>query len=156
MVSSYSSFAASSQFLTAGPDMTIDDLLNLSPKFWQLHNDPITVMDFGTTTLLSIQYNLCAGTIARYTARRPELIPLVEDLLKYRKQYVILPILSRYLLLTIHICSGQFMMTELGHGLDIGNIETTATLTSTGEFILNSPTPSAAKYVVLSFRRHLF
>lgn len=127
--------------------MTIDDLLNLSPKFWQLHNDPITVMDFGTTTLLSIQYNLCAGTIARYTARRPELIPLVEDLLKYRKQYVISPIQSRSPSLTVLICSGQFMMTELGHGLDIGNIETTATLTSTGEFILNSPTPNAAKYV---------
>ncbi|OJT05047.1 Acyl-coenzyme A oxidase, peroxisomal [Trametes pubescens] len=109
-------------------DMSIDDLLNLSPKFWQLHNDPITVMDFGTTTLLSIQYNLCAGTIARYIERRPELIPLVEDLLKYRKH-------------------GQFMMTELGHGLDIGNIETTATLTSTGEFILNSPTPSSAKFM---------
>ncbi|KAI0819347.1 hypothetical protein BC628DRAFT_1423904 [Trametes gibbosa] len=74
-------------------NLSIDDLLSLSPKFWQLHNDPITVMDFGATTLLSIQYNLCAGTIARYVSRRPELISLVDDLLQYRKH-------------------GQFMMTD--------------------------------------------
>ncbi len=37
------------------------------------------------------------------------------------------------------------MMTELGHGLDIGNIETTATMLPSGEFILHSPTPGAAK-----------
>lgn len=43
--------------------------------------------------------------------------------------------------------SGQFLMTEVGHGLDIGNLETTATLLHTGEFILNTPCPSAAKYV---------
>ncbi|KAI0644435.1 acyl-CoA dehydrogenase NM domain-like protein [Trametes meyenii] len=109
-------------------DMTIDDLLSLSPKFWQLHNDPAVLLDGGSITLLTIQYNLCAGTIARYAKRRPELIPLVEDLLQYRKH-------------------GQYMMTELGHGLDIGNIETTATLLPSGEFVLNSPTPAAAKFM---------
>ena len=41
--------------------------------------------------------------------------------------------------------SGQFMLTEVGHGLDVANIETTATRLPTGEFILTSPTPSAAK-----------
>ena len=38
-------------------------------------------------------------------------------------------------------------MTEVGHGLDIANLETTATLLPSGEFILNTPTPGAAKYV---------
>ena len=38
-------------------------------------------------------------------------------------------------------------MTEIGHGLDIANLETTATLLPSGEFILNTPTPGAAKYV---------
>ncbi|KAI0819334.1 acyl-CoA dehydrogenase NM domain-like protein [Trametes gibbosa] len=109
-------------------DMTIDDLLSLTPKFWQLHNDPAVLLDGAAITLLTIQYNLCAGTISRYVGRRPELIPLVEDLLQYRKH-------------------GQFLMTELGHGLDIGNIETTATLLPSGEFVLNSPTPSAAKFM---------
>ena len=72
-------------------DMSIDDLLSLTPKFWQLHHDPAVLLDGGAITLLTIQYNLCAGTIARYAGRRPELVPLVEDLLQYRKQYVLLP-----------------------------------------------------------------
>ena len=38
-------------------------------------------------------------------------------------------------------------MTEVGHGLDIANLETTATLLPSGEFVLNTPTPGAAKYV---------
>ena len=68
--------------------MTIDDILNLTPKFWQLHNDPAVLLDGGSITLLTIQYNLCSGTIAKYSKRRPELVSLVEDLLQYRKQYV--------------------------------------------------------------------
>ncbi len=47
------------------------------------------------------------------------------------------------------IYSGQFMLTELGHGLDIANIETIATLLPTGDFVLNSPTPSSAKWVYI-------
>jgi acyl-CoA oxidase len=38
-------------------------------------------------------------------------------------------------------------MTEVGHGLDIGNMETTVTLLPSGQFLLNTPTPQAAKYV---------
>ncbi|KAM5537960.1 hypothetical protein V8D89_008436 [Ganoderma adspersum] len=109
-------------------EMTIHDILSLTLKFWQMHNEPAAVLDGGAMTLLAIQYNLCAGTIARYSRRRPELVPLVEDLLQYRKH-------------------GQFMLTELGHGLDIANMETTATQLPSGEFLLNSPTPSAAKFM---------
>ena len=70
--------------------MTIHDILSLTPKFWEMHNEPAAVLDGGAMTLLAIQYNLCAGTIARYSRRRPELVPLVEDLLQYRKQSVLL------------------------------------------------------------------
>ncbi|KAI0666662.1 acyl-CoA dehydrogenase NM domain-like protein [Trametes maxima] len=109
-------------------NMSIDDLLSLSQKFWQLHSDPAVLLDGGAITLLTIQYNLCAGTIARYTGRRPELVSLVDDLLQYRKH-------------------GQFMLTELGHGLDVDNMETTATLTPLGDFVLHSPTSSSAKFM---------
>ena len=68
--------------------MTIHDILSLTPKFWEMHNEPAATVDGAAVTLLSIQYNLCAGTIARYSRRRPELVPLVEDLLQYRKQCV--------------------------------------------------------------------
>ena len=50
--------------------------------------------------------------------------------------------------LIISLFSGQFMLTELGHGLDIANMETKATRLPSGEFLLHSPTPSAAKSVL--------
>ncbi|KAI0738401.1 acyl-CoA dehydrogenase NM domain-like protein [Daedaleopsis nitida] len=109
-------------------DMMVEDLLSLTPKFWQLHNDPLVILDGAAITLLTIQFNLCAGTIARYCRQRPDLLPLVDDFLRFRKH-------------------GQFMLTEVGHGLDIANIETTATLLPSGEFILHSPTPSSAKFM---------
>ncbi|EKM53857.1 uncharacterized protein PHACADRAFT_145387 [Phanerochaete carnosa HHB-10118-sp] len=108
--------------------LSIDDVLTLSPKFWQLHQDPLIAMDGGATTLITIQINLVSGTIARHSVHRPELVSLVDDLLSYRKH-------------------GQFLMTEVGHGLDVANLETTATLLPSGEFILNTPTPGAAKFM---------
>ncbi|OBZ66992.1 hypothetical protein A0H81_12978 [Grifola frondosa] len=92
-------------------DLTIHDFFSLTPKFWELHNDPIVLLDGGaiTTTHHSVQ-------------------PVRWNNSQYRKH-------------------GQFLMTELGHGLDIGNIETTATLLPSGEFLLNSPTPQAAKFM---------
>ena len=68
--------------------LTIDDVLTLSPKFWEIHQDPIMALDGGAMTLITIQVNLTSGTIARQAVHRPELIPLVDDLLNYRKQYV--------------------------------------------------------------------
>jgi len=38
-----------------------------------------------------------------------------------------------------------FMLTELGHGLDAKNLETTVTLQPDGSFILHTPRPEAAK-----------
>ena len=66
--------------------MTIEDIVSLTPKFWQMHSDPIGLLDGAAITLLAIQYNLCAGTIARYIKQRPELFGLIDDLLQYRKQ----------------------------------------------------------------------
>ena len=78
--------------------MTIADIISLSPKFWQLHCDTANLLDGGAITLLTIQYNLCAGTIAHYSETRPELASLVNDLLQYRKQFVVT--LSSHLILS--------------------------------------------------------
>lgn len=43
------------------------------------------------------------------------------------------------------IPSGQFCLTEVGHGLNALHLETTATLVD-GEFVLNTPSEGAAKY----------
>lgn len=42
----------------------------------------------------------------------------------------------------------QFMLTEVGHGLDARNLETTATLLPDGSFELHSPSWAAAKFVI--------
>ena len=39
----------------------------------------------------------------------------------------------------------QFLLSEVGHGLDAPNLETTATLLPNGEFDLHTPRPAAAK-----------
>ncbi|GJE98674.1 acyl-CoA dehydrogenase-like protein [Phanerochaete sordida] len=109
-------------------NLTIDDVADLTPKFWELHRDPVCVIDGAAMTLATIQVNLTAGTIAKHAVGRPGLRDLVDDLLKYRKH-------------------GQFLMTELGHGLDIANLETTATALPSGEFVLNTPSPEAAKFM---------
>lgn len=42
-------------------------------------------------------------------------------------------------------CSGQFCLTEVGHGLDVIHLETTATLLENGDFELHTPYERAAK-----------
>jgi acyl-CoA oxidase len=45
------------------------------------------------------------------------------------------------------VLSAQFCLTEVGHGLDISNLETTAELMDNGDICLNTPSPNAAKSV---------
>lgn len=44
------------------------------------------------------------------------------------------------------------MLTELGHGLDARNLETTATLLPNDGFELHTPSPNAAKQATLDSR----
>ncbi|KAI0478358.1 acyl-CoA dehydrogenase/oxidase [Xylaria cf. heliscus] len=53
-----------------------------------------------------------------------------------------LPLLEK--LINFDVC-GEFLLTEIGRGLDARNLETTATLQPDGSFDLHTPTPSAAK-----------
>lgn len=85
------------------------------------------VRDPGASILVAIHWNLCMGTMTPHMKDQPHLRALMQDLESFR------------------VC-GQFMLTEVGHGLDARNIETTATLSEDGtSFELHSPSPSAAK-----------
>ncbi|KAH8701956.1 acyl-CoA dehydrogenase/oxidase [Talaromyces proteolyticus] len=108
--------------------MTSDDVMHLTPKFWKYHLDMIHPMAASTFVLVTIQYNLAAGTIGLYLADRPDLQELMDRIMKFD-------------------VSAQFMLTELGHGLDAKNLETTATLLPDGGFDLHSPNPHAAKHM---------
>ncbi|KAF7345619.1 Acyl-CoA dehydrogenase NM domain-like protein [Mycena venus] len=106
-------------------NLSVDDVLNVSSKYWEFHTDPIHLLDGAAATLLTIHYNLCVGTIAMFPTGK-------EDVLKR--------------LLSFEL-SGQYCLTELGHGLDAYHIETTATLLESGEFELNTPCEAAAKFM---------
>ncbi|KAH9990765.1 acyl-CoA dehydrogenase NM domain-like protein [Russula vinacea] len=105
--------------------LTAEDVLFLSPKFWDLHTDPVACIDGAAATLLTIQYNLCAGTLVTYLPEQPTLAPLLQRVLDFE-------------------VSGQYCLTEVGHGLDVIHLETTATLLRDGFFDLHTPVQRAA------------
>ncbi|PFH57598.1 hypothetical protein XA68_14805 [Ophiocordyceps unilateralis] len=106
--------------------MTVDDITSLSPKFWELHLDYIMTADAATAVILVIHWNLCMGTIASHLKQRPDLGRLLRELEDF------------------DTC-GDFMLTEVGQGLDARNIETTATQNADGSFDLNTPRWEANK-----------
>jgi alkylation response protein AidB-like acyl-CoA dehydrogenase len=82
--------------------------------------------DSGAWTILTIHWNLCMGTISSFLSERPDLVPLLQSLECF------------------DTC-GEFLLTELGHGLDVRNIETTAIHQVDGSFVLHTPNIRAAK-----------
>jgi acyl-CoA oxidase len=66
-------------------------VLSYTPKYWEMHQDPMTALDGGAMTICTIQINLIAGTIGQEAVRRPELMPIVEELLQFKKQCVFIP-----------------------------------------------------------------
>ncbi|EFZ03284.2 Acyl-CoA dehydrogenase/oxidase [Metarhizium robertsii ARSEF 23] len=74
----------------------------------------------------TIHLNLCTGTLSPFSTTRQDLSNLLDDLLSFRT-------------------CGEFILTEVGHGLDARNLETTATLLPNGCFGLHSPSESAWK-----------
>lgn len=86
----------------------------------------IATRDPTAFTIATIHLNLCVGTLANFVSHRPDLSDLVEKLVNF------------------DIC-GEFLLTEIGHGLDARNLETTATLQPDGSFDLHTPNEAAAK-----------
>ncbi|KAJ7146738.1 hypothetical protein C8R44DRAFT_657027 [Mycena epipterygia] len=82
-------------------------------------------MDTGAGTLVTIQINLVAGTLVEYLEQL-SVKQLVNDILSFN--------------VLAHYC-----LTDVAHGLDAINIETTATALTCGGFELHTPHPGAAK-----------
>lgn len=64
------------------PDLSTNDIAAPGDKFWDMHTDPITCFDGAATTLLTIQLNLVAGTLASYG--RPDLTPLIDAIVCFK------------------------------------------------------------------------
>ncbi|KAL1630024.1 hypothetical protein SLS54_000884 [Diplodia seriata] len=104
------------------------DILTLSPKFWNFHLDPIHATANNCLVLLTTHLNLCIGTLGSYLKDRPDLGPLIEKLLKFE-------------------INGQFLLTEVGWGVDADELKTTATMQPDGTFDLHTPYHQAAKFM---------
>lgn len=63
--------------------LTIEDIINLTPRFFDMHRDDIIIRDIGSHALLSIQHNLAAGTLAPYAKESPQVEQLLERVLKF-------------------------------------------------------------------------
>ncbi|KAI8710527.1 hypothetical protein NCS52_01569900 [Fusarium sp. LHS14.1] len=106
--------------------LSLGDIQHLSQKFWNFHFDLIAARDMTAFIIATIHVNLCIGTLSPFIRDRPDLADLLEKLLNF------------------DLC-GQFMLTEVGHGLDARNLETRATLQTDGSFDLHTPNAGAAK-----------
>ncbi|KAK0454282.1 acyl-CoA oxidase [Armillaria borealis] len=111
--------------------LTASDVQHSSERFWGLFTDPATCLDIGMFTILAAHVGLTIGTLSRHLDTRPDLRPLVSELLRFEKV-------------------GIFLLSERGHGLDAFNIETTATRMSDGSYILNTPREEATKFMPAS------
>lgn len=74
---------ALSYFYSIPVGFTRDDVINTTEKLWQLHTDPICGIDGAAAILATIQYNLCAGTIAPYATQHIEVSKTLERVLSF-------------------------------------------------------------------------
>lgn len=112
-------------------DLSAQEIVSCSKRFWAFQQDPVFASDPALTNILTCHVNLFIGTLVPLLPSRPYLTPLVEKALKAE-------------------IFGNLFLSELGYGLDIGNLETTATKVADG-FVLNTPTNASTKYVYNDF-----
>jgi hypothetical protein len=79
---------SSGSSLICVPGLSLDDIVDLSPKFWNLWLDPRLTLDGAASTLFSIQYNLVLGTLGTLGYGREDLSVLMQDLLEYKMLFV--------------------------------------------------------------------
>lgn len=111
-------------------DLSPEEIDQCLPRFWEMQCHLLVSRDVAMANILFLHVNLFLGYLIPLLKTRPDLQPIVDGALRCEFY-------------------GGFLLTEVGHGLDVTNIETTATMVEDG-FILNTPTPSAAKCVPLT------
>jgi len=62
---------------------TAKDLGTLTQKYWDLHRNIISGADSAAFTVLTVHYNLACGTLVPHAERRPELQPLLKQVLDF-------------------------------------------------------------------------
>lgn len=93
-------------------------------------HEQATVVDPHLGALLTVQVNLVLGTLLEQHTRTGEVEKALQELLD-------------------GTAVGAYVLTEVGHGSDLPNLETTATYDPAdgGSFVLHTPTDSAVKFM---------
>jgi hypothetical protein len=63
--------------------MTSVDILQFTPKFWNLHLDFIGTLDCAAYSLMAIQINLAAETLAPFAEKQPQYQKLLNQTLNF-------------------------------------------------------------------------
>jgi acyl-CoA oxidase len=116
------------RYLNKCLDLRIADLFSDLDKLLALH-EWAAVVDGTLTTLISIHYNLCIGSILQHGRGRTELEPFLEELETMDS-------------------IGVFLATELAYGNNLQALETEAVYDpGAREFVLHTPSARAQKFM---------
>ncbi|MEU4344976.1 acyl-CoA dehydrogenase family protein [Nocardia sp. NPDC023852] len=93
-------------------------------------HEQATIVDPHFGSLLTVQVNLVLGTLLEQHSRDGDVAAALTELLQGQ-------------------AVGAYVLTELGHGSDLNNLETTAVYDPSdgGGFVLHTPTDTAAKFM---------
>jgi acyl-CoA oxidase len=116
------------RFLRRVLDLRARDLLQDPHRLLALHAWT-SIVDGTLTTLLTIHYNLCIGSIVQHGNDRPELAPVLAELDDMESV-------------------GVFLATELAYGNNVQALQTTAHYDREhDEFVLHTPSREAQKFM---------
>ncbi|MFX0576725.1 acyl-CoA dehydrogenase [Nocardia nepalensis] len=120
---------AYTRYLELLPHLSAIDTVSDLRELVTLH-EQATVVDPHLGALLTVQINLVLGTLLEQHSRTGEVAAALTELLEGR-------------------AVGAYCLTEVGHGSDLHNLETTATYDPSdgGGFILHTPTDTAIKFM---------
>ncbi|GJJ05961.1 hypothetical protein Clacol_000148 [Clathrus columnatus] len=75
------------QVLSASPGFDSRENRIYEELYWEFHTDTITALDGSAATLLTTQYNLCAGTLATFGKGKLDVEKIISEGLDYRVSY---------------------------------------------------------------------
>lgn len=117
------------RYLQLLPNLQAADVATDLRELVALH-EQATIVDPHLGALLTVQINLVLGTLLEQHSQTGEVAAALSELLEGRSV-------------------GAYILTEVGHGSDLPNLETTATYDPAdgGGFVLNTPTDTAIKFM---------
>ena len=116
------------RFLASALKISAAELRSDPRRLFAVH-DWVPLVDGVAGTVISIHYCLALGSLVVHGEERAELEPFIAEL--ERMESV-----------------GVFLATELGHGNNVGGLETRAVYDAERrEFVLSSPTPESSKFM---------